>query len=191
MSIPNYFWTFDVGSSQERENTYINLFDDFEYDINAEINDEDELYNNVEQIYQRDCMFLDSIKEHRKYYIGTHIYVKRDVPNTVDPYEMLLNCCISPAVFFENSFWAIKTYLYEFSIISKNIFSFNNQIEIMQLYINPHNDTYNVVLKTVWLRIFQRKWRKWNNERKTIVSHRMKLASLRHFEINGRWPVRS
>jgi len=210
----NYYWSYEIGSQSERaiteennnitvseawfsynmnedilESTYINLFEDLNYDIEQEIYEDDELYNCVEEMYQVDRIFLDSIKEHKKYYIGNYTIIESNT--ACDPFEMLLNCCISPKVFFENSFLAIKTYLYEFSVIYKNSYLFNNSIEIMQLYINHENDSYNVVLKTVWLRIFQRKWRKWNVNRKNILHHRMKLSSLRHFEINGKWPVRS
>lgn len=171
-------------------NTLINLLEDFDYNVEQEIEEDDELYRIVNEIYQRDCVFLDSIKEDKKYYIGCYTVVK-STTNTRDPYEMLLNCCVSPSVFFNNSLWAVKTYLYEFSIIYKNIYSFNNNIEIMQLYINSETDSYNVVLKTVWLRIFQRKWKKWNAEKKATIKHRMKLSSLKYFEINGRWPSRS
>jgi hypothetical protein len=180
-----------VNSDIENEiitNTYSELFEEYDYDIEQEIQENDELYNNVEQIYYRDSVFLDSIKEHKKYYIG-YTVIKPNITNTVDSYEFLLNSCISPSVFFDYSIWSVKTYLYEFSIIYNNNYLLNNRIEIMQLYVNDDNDTYNVVLKTVWLRIFQRKWKKWNVERKAVLKHRMKLSSLRYFEQNGRWPV--
>jgi hypothetical protein len=44
------------------------------------------------------------------------------------------------------------------------------------------------VLKTVWLRIFQRKWRSIYNRRQTAIKNRMKISSLLHRERTGKWP---
>jgi len=161
-----------------------------ENDIIDDISD-DELYYQIRSIFNYEYEFLNSDKENKKYYIGSHIVIKSADSSLNDPYDMLLNCCVSPSIFFEYSLWTVKTYLYEFSIIYKNTHLLNNNIEIMQLFINEEDGTYNVILKTVWLKIFQRKWRKWNEEKKKIIRQRSKLSSLFYFEINGRWPVSS
>lgn len=168
--------------------TYRELFNNF--DMVTGIYEDDELYYNVEGIYQDDYMFLDSPKEDKKYYIGTCLVTTYPKSNSIDPSETVLNCCISPFSFFKNTLWTVKVYLYEFSILCKHIELLNNDVEILQLHIKPEDGTYTVVIKTVWLRIFQRKWRKWIAEKKAVIKHRMKISSLRHFEIHGRWPCR-
>ena len=52
-----------------------------------------------------------------------------------------------------------------------------------------NDGTYSVVIKTFWLKIIQRKWKKIFNERKQILSKRMQLSSMIHREIHGTWPI--
>jgi hypothetical protein len=44
------------------------------------------------------------------------------------------------------------------------------------------------ILKTVWLRLIQRKWKNIIKERKQIIKKRSHPNSLRHREITGKWP---
>jgi hypothetical protein len=61
-------------------------------------------------------------------------------------------------------------------------------IDIMQLYIS--NDlTYYVVLKTFWLRILQRTWRKIFNKRYEIIQNRKKVSTQEYFRVNGKYPL--
>jgi hypothetical protein len=47
--------------------------------------------------------------------------------------------------------------------------------------------TFNtVVIKTMWLRIVQRRWKKLMNERRRIMNGRMTLRNMRHLELTGR-----
>ena len=45
------------------------------------------------------------------------------------------------------------------------------------------------ILKTFWLRIVQRAWRRVFQERKQIFARRMRIDSLSHREITGKWPT--
>ena len=45
------------------------------------------------------------------------------------------------------------------------------------------------ILKTFWLKIFQRKWRKIFNERKRIIKKRKQLSSLLYRQYNGKFPL--
>ena len=72
-------------------------------------------------------------------------------------------------------------------------------IEELQI-INPHCKieiaeciylpSYHCVaiLKTFWLRLIQRIWKKIYNDRQTIIKLRSNIYSLRYREINGAWP---
>jgi hypothetical protein len=49
------------------------------------------------------------------------------------------------------------------------------------------NITYTVILKTYWLRIIQRHWRKAFSIRDSIIKKRMRLNVQRNFELKGNY----
>jgi hypothetical protein len=61
-------------------------------------------------------------------------------------------------------------------------------IDIMQLHI-AEDFTYNVILKTFWLRIVQRTWRKIFQQRQKIIQIRKSVSSQSYFSINGKYPL--
>jgi hypothetical protein len=44
------------------------------------------------------------------------------------------------------------------------------------------------IIKTIWIKLIQRTWKKIYNQRKIIMSKRMSINSLRYREVNGVWP---
>lgn len=46
-----------------------------------------------------------------------------------------------------------------------------------------------VIIKTMWIKIIQRKWKKIYAERQTIIRRRSQIASLYARELTGRWPA--
>lgn len=70
-----------------------------------------------------------------------------------------------------------------------NIISKPNYIkpEIGEYIILPTQEAV-AILKTFWLRIIQKKWKKAFQERKNIISQRCHLSNLKIREISGRWP---
>ena len=44
------------------------------------------------------------------------------------------------------------------------------------------------IIKTMWLRVIQRAWKRLIKERKQIIQMRCRFQSLKHREITGRWP---
>jgi hypothetical protein len=70
-----------------------------------------------------------------------------------------------------------------------NIISRPNYIkpEIGEYIILPTQEAI-AILKTVWLRIIQRKWKKVFAERQNIIKQRCYLPYLREREIYGKWP---
>jgi len=44
------------------------------------------------------------------------------------------------------------------------------------------------ILKTFWIRVIQRAWKKVFRKRQSVLSERCKLMSIKHKEVNGRWP---
>ena len=72
----------------------------------------------------------------------------------------------------------------------KTIVSNENYIkpEIAEcLYLS--GDECVAILKTFWLRLVQRAWKRVFEERKQIYARRMRPDSLRHREISGKWPT--
>ena len=73
------------------------------------------------------------------------------------------------------------------------IYMNNPKLHIMQLDV--HKDiskdimTYCVVIKTYWLRLVQRHWKKTYKSLQEILRNRRSYASLRYFEINGKYRV--
>ena len=60
--------------------------------------------------------------------------------------------------------------------------------DIMQLNISS-DGVYKVVIKTFWLRIVQRTWKRIFRERQEMWRKRMSLAALRSREISGKYPL--
>jgi hypothetical protein len=171
----------------ENESEYGSLMS-FNTDFQEDYENNDNIINQVNQLFERDYLFLDKEKEDKKYYIGFYTIVKTDNnPTSCDPYEMLLNSTISPRSFFLFSLNVVEKYLHDFSIIYRNYYKFKPNVEILQLHINPATATYNIVVKTYWLRLIQKWWKKICAKQKAIQLHKMKISNMRHFEIYGNW----
>jgi hypothetical protein len=82
-------------------------------------------------------------------------------------------------------------YLYLFNI--KNIYRYKQRklspqiIQIIHVNDSEGNVVCCAILKTFWLKIIQRKWKKIMKQRNHILSLRKQPTSLFHREIYGRW----
>jgi hypothetical protein len=59
------------------------------------------------------------------------------------------------------------------------------------VHLNNNNDDlyYSVaIIKTIWLRIVQKKWKRIFKERQNIIILRSNIKSQRYREIYGKWP---
>lgn len=61
------------------------------------------------------------------------------------------------------------------------------RFEIGEYIILPTEEAI-AILKTFWLRIIQRKWKKVFKHRNEIIKLRCNPSNLRHREIHGKWP---
>ena len=59
--------------------------------------------------------------------------------------------------------------------------------EIAECIVLPSQHTV-AIIKTIWIKIIQRKWKKVYAERTRIIRLRMQYSSLKNREITGRWP---
>jgi hypothetical protein len=96
--------------------------------------------------------------KHKHYYIGLPHY------DTLEK-EYLLASCIRTESFFKYGFNSFYTYLMENSVLLTK-----PDLHIMQLQlpnnVDPTYAPYNVVLKTTWLKLIQRTWKKQYARRK-------------------------
>jgi hypothetical protein len=105
----------------------------------------DIVYEN--DIYNDDGDFMDADKTDGTYYIGLAGYVKGQR-------EPILMSAISPVAFMANVHYDILDYLVEYSTSRVS----RPRLDILQVRIDDRQ-TYNVCIKTHWLRLVQRKWK--------------------------------
>jgi hypothetical protein len=132
----------------------------------------------IDEIAESEEDFLDLDKIHLQYYIGSAIYFPEY--NSIQ-----LDTTISPATLFSYNMNHIKLYLAEYSIchIMQNL----PCIHILQLDIRPDGE-YCAIIKTFWLKIIQRTWKKQFAKRRNIILSRGHIAAQRHFELTGTYP---
>ena len=134
-------------------------------DTEAQTTQNFEYFNDViEDIINDEFDILDDDKIHLNYYVGVCLI---DIDN-----KLLLGTSISPRTLFKYNFAHIQEYLDNGYQSTKIDFVFKYKpinIEILQLHI-AKDFTYNVVLKTFWLRIVQRTWKRLFQQRKKNIS---------------------
>ena len=155
----------------------------FYYDTESSYDSDDnesELDEECEHICMDETEFMDSEKIEGKYYIGFSLLMNA---------KYILDTAITPKSFFKYRYECVIYYLDGYSLFPANRTRINriqSKIQIMQLFINPKTHAYNVVLKTFWLRIVQRTWKRIYRERQEMLRKRCALTNLRNFELRGR-----
>ena len=127
---------------------------------------------NLCNIIEDEYHFQDDEKVHLEYYVGVY--------HTVNEEELILGSSISVPTLLNYDMKYILEYM-EDGI--KPVY-----IDIMQLHI-AEDFTYNVILKTFWLRIVQRTWRKIFQKRQKIIQIRKLVSSQLYFSMNGKYPL--
>jgi hypothetical protein len=126
----------------------------------------------VDNIIFDEYEFQDYEKVHREYCIGICQIAKDG--------EFLLEFSISAPSLLN---YDIK-YVHEYLGDGKKPV----HIDIMQLHI-AEDFTYNVVLKTFWLRIVQKTWKKIFKQRQKIIQIRKSVSAQLYFSMNGKYPL--
>lgn len=155
--------------SEDSQSIEINdsMESDTEYDSETE--------EMVDRIYFHEEDFLDSEKEDKHYYIGNSRV-------SSDKLYILYANAVTPTTFFRFDINHVKWYLHDYSI-----FVTNSNIDIMKLFILDDH-TYTVVIKTYWLKIIQRHWKKIYSQRKYCISRRRQIKTMMYVERNGMYP---
>ena len=169
----------DDGESEAIENTTQTTVDSDIFEL------EDELI--LYEIENREASFLDSDKEHNAYYLGL-FYISNDPQDVGQALFMLM--AIQIPTFFHYSYYDIENYISDFSICSSS-----ESLEIMKTQVSYYEDVFlvrhrivRVILKTHWLRLVQRHWKKTFQLRKKAIQKRMSLYVQFHFMLHGCYP---
>lgn len=137
--------------------------------------------------------FRDSDKVSGNYYIGL---ASRDALDG----NYMLGIAISPSSFFRYSYFDLWNYLNEYNRIDYQTYYRDHfrdapdggliyhrpKINIMKLTILP-SGVYSVTIKTFWIRLIQRHWRKTLIQRAQMLRRRMSPPEFRYREIHGRY----
>lgn len=146
--------------------------------------DDDSGYNTeIENEIENDESYSDNNEIiDGKHYIGISqvIWVNEDM-------MCILGSTITESSFFKYPFEIIQRYMND-SIISSNPEYVMRNIDIIQLIIGEHQ-IYNVIIKTFWLKLIQRRWKRVIRERSEISRKRMHPTSRRIFEITGKYSI--
>lgn len=149
---------------------------DVETDSESEFDIADELEYEIDRIYREDDIHMDSTKTNQTYYIGLcNIYAHQKT--------ILFVNSISNRSFFRHPFQNVLTYLKEYSIFHCS----RPKIEIMKLNVLP-NGTYTALVKTHWLRLIQRHWKKVFACRTLIFRKRRLPGSQLYNQCHGKYP---
>ncbi len=148
----------DFNYESESTSELFDLSDETE----SESEDETELLGDV--FYESD---EDEAHQTNKYYIGLPGYIKKEG-------KYVLMSSISSKRFLKHPFKDIISYLHSMSIC----YIVNPQVHIMKLHISD-DGVYNVVLKTHYIRLIQRTWKKIYKEKLLYIKKMKSLNALR------------
>jgi len=168
-------------SSNDSQIIALTTLSDSEYETDTE--EDSEFYelgdydedSQVESIYQDDKDHLDSDKMDGNYYVGIYKHISSSG-------NFLFVNSVSGSTFTNYSLDNIQEYLHYYSIMLRRC----SEVNIMQLYIRK--EVYYVVVKTFWLRIIQRVWKK-KYQQYVDRQHKKTLPqNMRYREIHGKYP---
>jgi len=172
----NVYSSTSTSTSTSESNDLLSTSDDTNSDVDSNYDSDDE--NMIEDIYFHEEEFLNSEKVDNHYYIGINKV-------SHDKQYILYANAITNHTFFRYDIKHVTHYLQEYSI-----FACPSNIVIMKLQILD-DYTYSVVLKTYWLRIIQRHWKKIYSQQLAAIKKRRQLHARMYFEKHGKYPDNS
>ncbi len=123
-------------------------------------------------IYEEEKVFLDSYKPDG-YYIG--------ISASISSGKLIYANAITPSTFFKYHYEEVMGYLKDYSIIELR----RPRLHIMKLIMS--GEQMNVILKTHWIRIIQRTFRKIYQQQKKVLEMRKKPRSIQYFSVFGKY----
>jgi len=132
----------------------------------------DEIYDH-ESLY-RDLDEPDDYFENNQYYIGLSFYDK-------DFNNLLLASTVQNTTFFKYKLDDVIDYLNNYSVLYQGLVI---QPQIMHLSIDE-NTMYNVTVKTFWIKMIQRNWKRVLQERKNLINKNNGIVKYIHNRERG------
>lgn len=148
--------------------------------------DETDSIEEEEQLFLLDEEYSDDYHPcvNTNYYLGSYKYFS-------ELGELVLMSQISKRIFYTGNYYSLRNFIYWYSgtIIT------DPNIQILQVFIKDHCAT--AVLKTYWIRLIQRTWKKIFRERQQYILFRKQLKymyfhqlrspslSAKQFELRG------
>lgn len=161
----------------ETDSTYVEESDSYESDstdmesIVSETDFIELLYSDEEH----GQIELSSEEIDKKYFVATYKYIPEEN-------NLLFVNRILPSTFFKYDKHVISRYFFWYSGMPMVK---NPPVEIIQLHVLP-DFTYVAVVKTYYIKIIQRAWKKIYRERQSYIYKRMILGTMRDYEIGKR-----
>jgi len=158
------------------EDTVIyNSDDEYESNTDSELSNDFELDIVVENIFDREERFLDEDKLDGHYYIGLPCLM-------LSRREWILQIAIQPKTMLSNKMNDVMRYLIDYSVTRIR----GPKLHIMKLDIS-NTGAYNVVLKTYWLRLVQRTWKRVFKERQQFTDYCKNPRAILYRQTHGQW----
>jgi len=127
------------------------------------------------RLFREERHFLDTEKTDGGYYIALCEYYP-------DYNYIMLLTAISANSFMKYPFLVIKKYLRMYSVMKVR----DTKVNIVKLNIIPHDEVYRVVIKTYWIRIVQRHWRRVYREKTDWSIRDLYMSMLKGGKIAGK-----
>jgi hypothetical protein len=182
----------DRGGDSEDNSTVLIELDSGDNTDTESIETDDDSYDasgsddgiEYDSIHNEDSFHFYSEKENGKYYIGLcHLYSNRHTHSPTQYRRWLLSTSVSAKSFFRHSYDNINDYLYYYGLVRIP----QHEVQIMQVDILP-DETCTVIIKTHWLRLVQRHWKKTYCKRRNMVRRRMTPQMQKYSQIHGKYP---
>uniref|UniRef100_A0A6C0HTK7 Uncharacterized protein n=1 Tax=viral metagenome TaxID=1070528 RepID=A0A6C0HTK7_9ZZZZ len=159
----------DIISEEQEEDSFISYDDE---DDDYSISTEEEI--EFDTLFEEESEHLFQEKVDKQYYIGLATQIEGD------DFLVMANT-ISTKGFLKNPYHKLLHYLWLHSIIRVK----QPKIDILKLVIRS-DGVYTVVIKTFWLRVFQRRWKRIFRESQEKLMKRKSLNYLKIREITSK-----
>jgi hypothetical protein len=137
-----------------------------------------------DSIHNEDAFHFYSEKENGKYYIGLcHLYSNRHIFSNAQYTHWLLSTSVSAKSFFRHSYDNINNYLYYYGLVRIP----QHEVQILQVH-RLADEMCTVSIKTHWLRLVQRHWKKTYCKRRNMIRLRMTPQVQKYSQIHGKYP---
>lgn len=145
------------------------LYSDIESDYDDDDYHDNDICDYVEQFEEQ---FQYIVCKSNNYYIGSYFVIDdetiMDGLIAIAGSMLLFGKKINIKTFFNYTHYEISTYIYYSAGI---IYDKKPTIEIMQMILHSDGVTYTAIIKTIWIKLIQRTWKKIVEQRKNYHIH--------------------